>query len=367
MIQVVKLFGYLPNMLELTCNTCSQGCTYCYAKNWKKENHSVDRIVNDILRKEAKKEGLLPWLIRKRSPITISNRSDIMCAPNWREYLSAIKKLGFPIYLETKLTKEYKDLVGILDPKTDYIYQTITGFNNKYEEKNKLTNEEKIEAGKWLAKRFTYCLAVNPYMPDKVTLLEVKKLIKTIKPAHFIMRGYHLPSVQTQKKFFRPEYPKDQMKADLLEMCRWCDDNNIVNDIDGRHNLLTTNPELNAKFVENDVLFGGNHFVFQKVLPIMDKLLTEDDGCDVVEMDLESFKEIFKKEIKYFSDCVFTPQCYTGRYRDMRSLGKTFGINDFIKYLWNNRTLTQILGYWTDEKDKYGNLIYKRGKEDVVL
>lgn len=60
MIQSVKLFGILPNMLELSCNICTQGCTYCYAKNWKKEQYSVDRIINDILRKEAKTEGLLP-------------------------------------------------------------------------------------------------------------------------------------------------------------------------------------------------------------------------------------------------------------------------------------------------------------------
>jgi DNA repair photolyase len=38
MLQVVKLFGRMPNMLELSMNPCTQGCYYCYAKIWKRED-----------------------------------------------------------------------------------------------------------------------------------------------------------------------------------------------------------------------------------------------------------------------------------------------------------------------------------------
>lgn len=65
-IQVLNLFGYLPNMLELSANICTQGCTYCYAKYWKHEILPIDKVINSILSYETKKEGLLPFLIRKR-------------------------------------------------------------------------------------------------------------------------------------------------------------------------------------------------------------------------------------------------------------------------------------------------------------
>jgi len=117
MLQTLQLFGESCHLLELSMNPCTQGCEYCYAKTWKRENYTIEKVVNNILHLEPKQEGLLPFLIRKRWPITISNRTDVMCTPDWRERLSAIKKLGFPICMETKLNKDYKDLAQILDPK----------------------------------------------------------------------------------------------------------------------------------------------------------------------------------------------------------------------------------------------------------
>lgn len=90
-IQVLNLFSYLPNMLELSMNICIQGCDYCYAKFWKHETIPIEKIINQILSLETKKEGLLPFLIRKRSPITVSNRTDIMSIKNWQDVLFALK------------------------------------------------------------------------------------------------------------------------------------------------------------------------------------------------------------------------------------------------------------------------------------
>ena len=53
-IQTLQLFGVLPNMLESTVNPCTQGCDYCYAKNWKKENQPIDKLINRILKLEEK-------------------------------------------------------------------------------------------------------------------------------------------------------------------------------------------------------------------------------------------------------------------------------------------------------------------------
>jgi len=192
-------------MLEWSGNPCHQGCEYCYAKMWKRENEPIEKFINFVLRQENK-------------------RTDIMCAPDWRERLAAIKKLGFPVYIETKLNKDYKDLADIIDTEKDTVYQTITGYNNKYEDKNLLTAEEKIEAARWLNKKgIHHVLAINPYIPDKCAVEDIFKMIDYIKPRGFVMRDYHKPSSGLAKKYYADEYPKEVCKAArdaVREYCR---------------------------------------------------------------------------------------------------------------------------------------------------
>ena len=361
MIQTLHLFGTLPNMLELTVNPCTQGCEYCYAKNWKKELYSVDRVINDILRKEQKQEGLTPWLIRQRSAISISNRSDILTAPNWREYLVALKKLGFNFCIQTKMTKEYKDLSDILDPEKDMIYQTITGGSCLYEEKNHLTTEEKIQAAKFFVRKgFKLALAVNPYMPDKVALPEVSKLIDTVKPTWAVSRPYHRGGMGVQRKHFKAEYPKEESERGMKFIRDHCRKRNIPYDIKWDDKELRQEKSLIALQGINEFLFNGNHFVG---IDYLSEHYSNFNEFDVLEFTFDSYCNYFQRQIDYFSTCVFTKNCYRQRWITFDELPRTFGIMDFLKYMWNHRRLLP-LDWWTDDFDKDGNLIFVREKND---
>lgn len=367
-LQVLHLFGYLPNMLELSMNVCTQGCDYCYAKFWKHENLSIDKVINQILSLETKKEGLLPFLIRQRSPITLSNRTDIMSLKNWREVLYALKKLGFPLYLETKLNKDYKDLIQILDKDKDTVYQTITGFNNKHEEGNILTAEEKIEAARWLNEQGIYhILAVNPFLPDKVTVDEIKKMIEIIKPHGFVMRDYHTTSKSIHKKYYMKEFPKEINQKAREEMREYCIRNNIVHDIDYPQYYLKQNMELNLRLISNKRSFNNKHFVNEKYLYYY-TMFEEDEKLERIECYYEDFLEDYAEEIEYWKPCIFKRSDYsiTAGKSNFRWEHDRFNIFEFLKGLWNNKKIT-VFDYISDEKDNQGNLIYCKYRTDLII
>ncbi len=351
-------------MLELSMNPCSQGCSYCYAKTWKREDYPIERVINDILRKEANPEGLLPFLIRKRSPITISNRTDVMAAVDWRERLSAIKKLGFPIYVETKLNKDYKDLAQILDKETDVIYQTVTGYNNKYEEGNILTADEKIEAAKWFNEQgFYHILALNPYMPDKVTTGEIKKMISHVKPHGFVMRPYHTTSKTIHRHLYRPEYPQEENDKALAEIRAYCREIGQVHDINNFE--IDPYPELNLRMETNKRMWGGKHFVYQELL-IWFVQQFEGNDIDIFDLYLDDFYDFYDEQIKFFEGCIFKQSDYspTNGKSNFRWGKARFDIRYFLKGLWNYNTLKECFDYW-DETDKHGNRIYCRDRRGL--
>ncbi|GHV82126.1 hypothetical protein AGMMS49991_06840 [Spirochaetia bacterium] len=361
MIQVLHLFGFLPNMLEWSGNPCVQGCEYCYAKYWKRENEPIERVVNFILKKQDEKTGLLPFLLRKRSPITISNRTDLMSAPDWRERLYALKKLGFPVYLETKLNKDYKDLAGILDREKDTVYQTITGYNNKYEEHNLLTAEEKIEAAKWLNEQgIHHELAVNPYMPDKCSVDDIKKMIAYVKPYGFVMRDYHKPSSGLAKKYYMAEYDKAAMKAARDEIRQYCRDNNIDHDIDTFGLDFPFYAENNLRIKSNNDSFGGNHFVLE-ALAIDTQNYLDENHLEGTEIGYSYAVKFFAKQLDFFKDCVIKESEYhlhTGAsYK--KPEWSTITMADFLRLQWNDGLFRQIFD-WYRELDNDGNRVYIR-------
>jgi DNA repair photolyase len=349
-------------MLEWSGNPCHQGCEYCYAKMWRRENEPIEKFINFVLKQETKKDGLLPFLIRKRSPITISNRTDIMCAPDWRERLHAIKKLGFPVYIETKLNKDYKDLAQILDTGKDTVYQTITGYNNQYEDKNLLSAEEKIEAARWLNKQgIHHVLAINPYMPDKCSVDDIKKMIDYIKPHGIVMRDYHKPSSGLAKKYYMDDYPKDVCKQARDDIREYCRKKRIDHDIDLYGQDTPFYPENNLRIADNRRSFGGNYFVKQEFAVYVQKIM-DDEGLDWVEISLDAALKFWQKQIEFFSGCVIKPGDYnihTGAsYKKQEG---NIGIVDFIRAHWNDNWFKDGFDR-TKKLDNSKNTVYFRNK-----
>lgn len=362
MIQALHLFGYLPNWLELSMNICTQRCDYCYAKTWKKCEEPLEKVVNDILRKKQQKEGLIPFLLQNKMPISMSNRTDLLSAPDWRERLSAIKKIGNPIYLETKLNKDYKDLLEILDPNVDEIYQTVTGLNNKHEEHNLLSAEEKLEAAKWLnEKGFKHTLAINPFLPDKVTVDEIKQMIDYVSPWGVVMRDYHTTSKSLDKHLFMPEFPEDICSEAREAVRQYCKDKKILHDIDGFED--NPYPELNLRLAENEHMCKGMGFVWQEMLIAVNEQFEQEN--DVIDITFDDLLYFYAPQIEFFKNCIFKRSDYnpTAGKSNFRWEHDRFGIEEFLKGMWNQNKLYSVFDHYSDKKDEDGNLIYFRGKK----
>lgn len=364
MIQCAQMFGYLPNMLELSTNICTQRCDYCYAKTWKHEQEPLDKVINNMLHQMNARDGLLPFLLRKKMPITISNRTDVMCAPDWKARLKAVKKLGFPVFMETKLTKDYKELVDILDPNTDQIYQTITGLNNKHEEHNHLSAQEKLDAMKWLGEQgFRMTLAVNPWLPDKCTVPEVFQMIEYAKPWGVVMRDYHRTSKSIDKHLFMKEFPKDETSKAREEVRAYCKEHGIYHDIDGFENAPYR--ELNLRLAENEDMYGGMMFVFQDFLIAIQELLDENPDWEYVDITFADFKEFYSEQIEWWKDCIFKDSDYTlSMYSASRWEHKRFGIEEFLKGFWNKTVkFMTYFDQYSDKFDEEGNRVYFRDRK----
>lgn len=365
-VRVLNMFAQFPVMLELSMNVCTQGCDYCYAKYWKHENVSIDKIINQILSLETKKEGVVPFLIRNRSAISISNRTDIMSLANWREVLFALKKLGFPLFIETKLNKDYKDLIEILDLEKDIVFQSITGFNNKHEERNILSAEEKIEAAKWLNENGVYhILAVNPFLPDKISVDEIKKMIEIIKPRQFYSYRYHTVSKRIFQHLYMKEFPKEINEKAFQEMRRYCLDNNIVHSVSGIEKYLEQRLDLEGYLAINKRLFNNKHFSYMKQFIHYNKF-NEDKNLEFIEYDFETFLHDYEEEIEYFKPCIFKssdfPITLNSNYKWNY---KRFDIFYFLNTFWNFRKLS-LFDYYSDKEDAKGNLIHCKFRDDLI-
>jgi hypothetical protein len=258
-------------------------------------------------------------------------------------------------------------LAQIFDKERDTIYQTITGYNNKYEENNLLSADEKIEAAKWFnAQGFHHHLAVNPFMPDKCTVDDIKRMIDYVKPHGFIMRDYHRPASGIAKKYYRQEYPKEVMKAARDEVRQFCRQRNIDHDIDFYGEDTPFYAENNLRVADNNRSFGGMSFVKQAFAIYVQKIIDE-NNYDYLEISLEGVLKYFDKQIKWFKDCIIKHSEYNispgGAYKKPEK--ECFDITYFITLLHNNRWFRDIFDH-LKEKDENGNLVYLRLKQGFI-
>ena len=121
-----------PIPLEMSGNTCSHNCCYCFA-NIRRCNRvsEISRVVK-FLKGDSKVQNLASVLYREGFPICISNRSDPFSESNYGETRIMAKILSEKqngLFIQTKFGREeYVDeFIEILGNKKDVIfYVTIT-------------------------------------------------------------------------------------------------------------------------------------------------------------------------------------------------------------------------------------------------
>jgi DNA repair photolyase len=368
-LNLLNLLGILPQHIEITANPCNQGCEYCYAKIWKREFFSAEKILNNIINESNKKEGLLGFYLRKKEPIALSNRSDILCHPEWENLLRSIKRLGHPLYLETKGNKEMLKLTDFLTEK-DEIYMTITSAeDNQYEEKNILKNAEKVEMARDLrGKGVSVVVGVNPYMREKTSIKQVIKMAERINPSGMVIRPYHGPTrnklgnIYVKDLYRMKEDKTDQTEKDIIKISEELLKMNIPVDANPLQKNLKyyKDRSLVLKLRDNEKMFSGGSLVCDEELCIMAEKEAEyrEQNFEYIEFWFEDFIEDFKHVLDYHEGAIVKKSDINSRSMSKVEIPDRMDYKTALKLLWNNYNLFQKThGYWKDYKDNEGNLV----------
>lgn len=367
-LNLLNLDGIFPQHIELSPNPCKQGCEYCYAKLWKKQYYTTDKIINFILKEADKKYGLLPFYLRLREPIAFSNSTDIVCHSDWYNLLKTVKKIGFPLYIQTKGSKDFYKALDFLDNK-DTVYFTLTG-DDLYEENNILNQKEKTKLVSDFSKKGIYTnIAFNPWFIEKITVDKAVGIVEKIKPKGVIARPYHGPkfnrvgNITNCRSLYRMKEDKTgQTEKDLLNLAKSCQTMGIAADIDFMQKDLKFYKDENLvyKYIDNQRRFGGNTFVVESELVYMaSKLDTyRKRGDDAVYLDFDSFIKSQKNVLKYHSDCVVTKQDIKRKIWTFESEKDLFNYAEYMDIMWtNDRYFGSSHIILDDDKDEKGRHI----------
>lgn len=367
-LNLLNLDGIFPQHIELSPNPCIQGCEYCYAKLWKKQFHTTDKIINFILKESDKKYGLLPFYLRKKEPIAFSNSTDIICHSDWYNLLKTVKKLGYPLYIQTKGSKDFIKSLDFLD-ENDTVYFTITG-NNLYEENNLLNSKEKIKLASLFSEKGIYTnVAFNPWFIEKITVKKAIEIINQTKPKGVIARPYHGPkfnrvgNITNCKSLYKMKEDKTgQTEKDLVNLAYECQKIGIAADIDFMQKDLKFYKDENLvyKHIDNNRRFGGNTFIIESELIYMATQLEKyrKRGDDAVYLDFDSFIESRGKTLKYHEGCLITKQDIKRKIWTFEDEKDLFSYSEYMEIMWkNDRYFGSSHIILDDDKDDKGRHI----------
>lgn len=194
-------FMFHPAPIEVSGNTCSHNCNYCFANIRKNE-----RVLNlKLFIKQCNKtevKSYLDSLVAEGYPICISNKTDPFSDSNYihtQAMCREMTKISNGIFFQTKTGKGLWEAEKILNRKNIIWYITITTLNDnirKRIEPNAPTTEERLKtAEKLKAMGYHVVVAINPLLEVWMPKTDLEKLCKRLKDVgllYICLEGLHL-------------------------------------------------------------------------------------------------------------------------------------------------------------------------------
>lgn len=171
-------FMFHPAPLEISGNTCSHNCCYCFANIRKEARYlNLKSFINQMNKKEC--TTFKDYLIKEGYPICLSNKTDPFSETNYIATIAMMHefaKIKNGLFIQTKGGKGIDETLEILKNKKNIVwYITITTINEetrKRIEPNAPTTEERLMLAKKLKDAgYLVIIAINPileqWMPEK--------------------------------------------------------------------------------------------------------------------------------------------------------------------------------------------------------
>jgi DNA repair photolyase len=174
-------FMFHPAMLELSMNTCSHNCSYCFA-NIKKQSRyfSIKSFENSL-----NKDDLRIYMLRTGYPVVLSNNTDPFAAinfPTTKYVVEKIRSMGGRIFWQTKGGKDMLKFTETQPPELYYITITTNVDRiSKRVEPGAPSTSERIEAIKCLISQgHSVMVGINPLAKEWLPEEEFKPFIEML-------------------------------------------------------------------------------------------------------------------------------------------------------------------------------------------
>ena len=197
-------FLFHPAAIEISGNTCSHNCFYCFA-NIRKSYRRMELMPTINKLKRIKPSVYLDYLIKEQYPICLSNRSDPFSKNNYLDTIALAPYLATMengLFIQTKGGYGIDEFINIMRSNKKYnivFYITITSNNNdisKRIEPNAPLISERIELiEKIINNGYMVVAAYNPLVEewlDYNSMIELTNILHKIGVNDIILEPLHL-------------------------------------------------------------------------------------------------------------------------------------------------------------------------------
>jgi len=194
-------FMFHPAPLEISGNTCSHNCCYCFA-NIRKECRYLDlkSFINQINKKECK--TFKDYLLKEGYPICLSNKSDPFSETNYIQTIEIMRqftRIKNGLFIQTKGGKGIDETLEIIKGKPVVWYITITTLNEEIRkriEPNAPSTEERLQLAEKLKNLgYLVIIAINPILEEWMPFGDIDVLLERcykIGIKHICTEALHL-------------------------------------------------------------------------------------------------------------------------------------------------------------------------------
>jgi DNA repair photolyase len=194
-------FLFHPAPIEVSGNTCSHNCNYCFA-NIRKNERVVDLKKFIRFCNKTDPVSYIDNLIAEEYPICISNKTDPFSTSNYIHTIAMcqqLTKLKNGIFFQTKTGKGLWECEKILDRKNIIWYITITTIREEIRkriEPGAPSTDERLKTAQELKKKgYHVIIALNPLLEEwmpKADLYKLLGILNNIGLNYICLEALHL-------------------------------------------------------------------------------------------------------------------------------------------------------------------------------
>jgi len=160
-----------PNPLELSLNSCSHMCSYCFANLNKGKHTENPASAMRLLADYGNRSTLTAQLLQGGYPVVVSNRMDPFSRTNYEQIIPMLRvmvEMGIPIEIQTKGGTGIDDVLSFLPPSLWYISLSMIddGIRKKIEPGATSVHDRLDLVQKLTDAGHTVVWGLNPYVPE---------------------------------------------------------------------------------------------------------------------------------------------------------------------------------------------------------